>query len=80
MKRSVSHPRRLDARVDRTRLTDQQALLISNTPYVSPDDPGGAGRRPVLDDGELGVIGIRVENAAQGQSWPCGAHRLRGSP
>ncbi|MFF8474258.1 diacylglycerol/lipid kinase family protein [Streptomyces sp. NPDC015414] len=57
--------RRLDARVDGTRLADQQALLISNNPYVSPDDLGGAGRRPVLDDGELGVIGIRVENAAQ---------------
>ncbi|SEE05246.1 Diacylglycerol kinase family enzyme [Streptomyces misionensis] len=57
--------RRLDARVDDTRVADQQALLISNNPYVSPDELGGGGRRPVLDDGELGVIGIRVENAAQ---------------
>ncbi|MEW2292884.1 diacylglycerol kinase family protein [Streptomyces sp. NPDC006743] len=57
--------RRLDAWVDGTRLADQQALLISNNPYVSPDELSGGGRRPVLDDGELGVIGIRVENAAQ---------------
>ncbi|MFF4935200.1 diacylglycerol/lipid kinase family protein [Streptomyces griseofuscus] len=57
--------RRLDARVDGTRLADQQALLISNNPYASPDELGGGGRRPVLDGGELGVIGIRVENAAQ---------------
>ncbi|WP_435853772.1 diacylglycerol/lipid kinase family protein [Streptomyces misionensis] len=57
--------RRLDALVDGTRLADQQALLISNNPYTSPDELGGGGRRPVLDGGELGVIGIRVENAAQ---------------
>ncbi|MYW18337.1 diacylglycerol kinase [Streptomyces sp. SID2955] len=57
--------RRLDARVDGTRLADQQALLISNNPYVSPDELSGGGRRPALDSGELGVIGIRVENAAQ---------------
>ncbi|MEU7502502.1 diacylglycerol kinase family protein [Streptomyces griseofuscus] len=57
--------RRLDARVDGTRLADQQALLISNNPYASPDELSGGGRRPVLDSGELGVIGIRVENAAQ---------------
>ncbi|MFF9623214.1 diacylglycerol/lipid kinase family protein [Streptomyces griseosporeus] len=57
--------RRLDARVDGTRLADQQALLISNNQYVSPDELSGGGRRPVLDDGDLGVIGIRVENAAQ---------------
>ncbi|MFJ3543474.1 diacylglycerol/lipid kinase family protein [Streptomyces rubiginosohelvolus] len=57
--------RRLDACVDGARLADQQALLISNNPYISPDELSGAGRRPVLDDGELGVIGLRVENAAQ---------------
>ncbi|MGW3111672.1 diacylglycerol/lipid kinase family protein [Streptomyces sp. NPDC001091] len=57
--------RRLDAQVDSTTLSDQQALLISNNPYVSPDDLSGGGRRPRLDTGELGVIGIRVENAAQ---------------
>ncbi|MGW5782252.1 diacylglycerol/lipid kinase family protein [Streptomyces sp. NPDC003863] len=57
--------RRLDARVDDTTLSSQQALLVSNNPYVSPDELGGAGRRPSLDDGELGVVGIRVEDAAQ---------------
>ncbi|GAA3047900.1 hypothetical protein GCM10017562_07430 [Streptomyces roseofulvus] len=57
--------RRLDARVDDTSLAAQQALLVSNNPYVSPDEISGAGRRPRLDDGELGVLGIRVEDAAQ---------------
>ncbi|MFE9040463.1 diacylglycerol/lipid kinase family protein [Streptomyces sp. NPDC012421] len=57
--------RRLDARIDGTELTDQQALLVSNNPYISPDELSGGGRRPRLDDGELGVLGIRVEDAAQ---------------
>nr|WP_078891345.1 diacylglycerol kinase family protein [Streptomyces sp. NRRL S-350] len=60
--------RRVDARVDGTApesLTAQQALLVSNNPYGSPDDLGIGGRRPRLDSGELGVVGIRVEGAAQ---------------
>ncbi|MFI8914569.1 diacylglycerol/lipid kinase family protein [Streptomyces sp. NPDC053513] len=57
--------RRIDARVDDTVLSSQQALLVSNNPYVSPDDISGAGRRPTLDDGELGVLGIKVTDAAQ---------------
>ncbi|WP_225804969.1 diacylglycerol kinase family protein, partial [Streptomyces sp. NK15101] len=57
--------RRLDARVDGTVLPAQQALLVSNNPYVSPDEVSGSGRRPSLDDGELGVLGIKVEDAAQ---------------
>lgn len=57
--------RRLDSLVDGDRLDDQQALLVSNNPYFSPDEVSGAGRRPRLDDGELGVLGIRVEDAAQ---------------
>ncbi|WP_406865533.1 diacylglycerol kinase family protein [Streptomyces sp. HUAS MG47] len=57
--------RRLDARVDAERLTGQQALLVSNNPYTSPDALGGGGKRPRLDGGELGVLGIRVEGAAQ---------------
>jgi hypothetical protein len=65
--------RRLDARVDGTRLADQQARLIGDNLYVSPDDLEGAGRRPALDDGELGVIGIGVENAAQAAERPYGA-------
>ncbi|KKZ71169.1 diacylglycerol kinase [Streptomyces showdoensis] len=55
---------RLDAEADGTTLRAQQALLVSNNPYVSPD-PLGGGRRPRLDRGELGVIGVRVEGAAQ---------------
>ncbi|MER5207240.1 diacylglycerol kinase family protein [Streptomyces sp. NPDC002825] len=57
--------RRLHARIDDTPLSAQQAVLVSNNPYISPDDLSGAGRRPTLDDGELGVLGIRVEDAAQ---------------
>lgn len=55
---------RLDAEADDTSLRGQQALLVSNNPYLSPD-PLGGGRRPRLDRGELGVIAIRVEGAAQ---------------
>ncbi|MFB7362665.1 diacylglycerol/lipid kinase family protein [Streptomyces hydrogenans] len=57
--------RRLDSLVDGAPLADQQALLVSNNPYFSPDEISGTGRRPRLDDGELGVLGIRVEDAAQ---------------
>ncbi|MGW0997722.1 diacylglycerol/lipid kinase family protein [Streptomyces sp. NPDC002523] len=57
--------RRLDARVDDTALSSQQALLVSNNPYAAPDEFGSGARRPRLDDGELGVLGIRVEGAAQ---------------
>ncbi|WP_030754482.1 diacylglycerol kinase family protein [Streptomyces griseus] len=56
---------RVDARVDGTALTAQQAVLVSNNPYVSPDELTGSGRRPRLDDGELGVLGVRVEDATQ---------------
>ncbi|MGY4903162.1 diacylglycerol/lipid kinase family protein [Streptomyces sp. 900116325] len=57
--------RRLDAQVDGTALSSQQALLVSNNPYASPDDLRRGGCRPRLDDGELGVLGIRVEDATQ---------------
>ncbi|MEU8524027.1 MULTISPECIES: diacylglycerol/lipid kinase family protein [Streptomyces] len=57
--------RRLDARIDGTALSAQQALLISNNAYESPDEFTGGARRPRLDDGELGVLGIRVEGAAE---------------
>ncbi|MFF7177567.1 diacylglycerol kinase family protein [Streptomyces sp. NPDC008121] len=56
---------RLDAQADGTALSSQQALLVSNNPYVSPDALSGGGRRPRLDDGVLGVLGIRVADAAQ---------------
>ncbi|MFE6709305.1 diacylglycerol/lipid kinase family protein [Streptomyces sp. NPDC057695] len=57
--------RRLDARIDDTPLTSQQALLVSNNAYTSPDVVSGGGRRPSLDDGELGVLGVRLEGAAE---------------
>ncbi|WP_318210483.1 diacylglycerol/lipid kinase family protein [Streptomyces sp. SJL17-1] len=57
--------RRLDARIDDTTVTSQQALLVSNNAYASPDVLSSAGRRASLDDGELGVLGIRVEGAAE---------------
>ncbi|MGW3326705.1 diacylglycerol/lipid kinase family protein [Streptomyces virginiae] len=53
----------LDAVTDEKRLEAQQALLVSNNPYTS-SEPMGA-RRARLDRGELGVLGIRVNNAAQ---------------
>ncbi|MFF4169706.1 diacylglycerol/lipid kinase family protein [Streptomyces sp. NPDC001744] len=57
---------RVDATVDGTPLDAQQALLVSNNPYATPDPLSTApARRPRLDGGELGVIGIRVEGAVQ---------------
>ncbi|MFE7553800.1 diacylglycerol/lipid kinase family protein [Streptomyces gardneri] len=57
---------RLDATVDALRLPAQQALLVSNNPYSAPDPFGvSSAHRPRLDRGELGVIGIRVDGAAQ---------------
>ncbi|MER5965200.1 diacylglycerol kinase family protein [Streptomyces sp. NPDC002057] len=57
---------RLDAIADGLPLPAQQALLVSNNAYAAPDPFGAAAaRRPRLDRGELGVIGIRVDGAAQ---------------
>lgn len=54
---------KLTARVDGVVLTEPQALLVSSNPY----DTGwyGSGRRPRLDTGLLGVIGLTVRTAAQ---------------
>ncbi|MFJ6380403.1 diacylglycerol/lipid kinase family protein [Kitasatospora sp. NPDC092039] len=57
--------RRVDARADATALPAQQAVLVSNNPYGSTEDLGVDGRRLRLDAGRLGVLGIRVEGAAQ---------------
>ncbi|MFD3534076.1 diacylglycerol/lipid kinase family protein [Streptomyces sp. NPDC058664] len=59
----AGHP--LDAVTDDTRLESQQALLISNNPYDAPEPMTLGGRRPRLDLGALGLVGIRVTNAAQ---------------
>ncbi|WP_374328088.1 diacylglycerol kinase family protein [Streptomyces sp. PSKA30] len=55
---------RLDALADDRPVTGQQALLVSNNPYTSTD-PLDVGRRPRLDRGELGVLGVRVDGATQ---------------
>ncbi|QGV82269.1 diacylglycerol/lipid kinase family protein [Streptomyces ficellus] len=55
---------RLTARAAGRTLTDPQAVLVSNNPYRR-DDPAGLGRRERLDSGVLGVLGIRVDNAAE---------------
>lgn len=55
---------RLSAEADGTHLADPQALLISNNPYDT-GDLLGAGSRPRLDGGVLGVLSLRVDGAAQ---------------
>jgi diacylglycerol kinase family enzyme len=55
---------RLVARADAVTLQDPQALLVSNNPY-NTGDVAGLGRRPRIDAGVLGVIGVRAANAVQ---------------
>jgi len=55
----------LVVRVDgRVILDGPQAVLVSNNPYET-GDVAGLGRRARLDQGVLGVLGVKVENAAQ---------------
>ena len=63
---------RLTARAGPVLIEAPQAVLVSNNPY-GQGDPVGLGRRPRLDRGSLGVVGLRVENALQA------AGLLRGS-
>ncbi|MEV1081195.1 diacylglycerol kinase family protein [Streptomyces sp. NPDC050211] len=55
---------RLTARAGVSTLTDPQAVLVSNNPYRT-DDPFGFGRRERLDSAALGVLGVRVDSAAE---------------
>jgi diacylglycerol kinase family enzyme len=55
---------RLHARAGGMRIDGPQALLVSNNPYDT-DDIAGLGRRARLDTGTLGVVAVRVDNAAQ---------------
>ncbi|WP_042385227.1 diacylglycerol/lipid kinase family protein [Streptacidiphilus melanogenes] len=55
---------RLEAVADEVALSAPQALLVSNNPYAGAQ-PLGAARRPRLDGGVLGVVAVRVANAAQ---------------
>ncbi|MGX1908545.1 diacylglycerol/lipid kinase family protein [Streptomyces phaeochromogenes] len=50
-----------------------QALLVSNNPYRM-DDPAGLGYRERLESGLLGVLGIKVENAAEAAGLLLGVH------
>ncbi|QOV35239.1 NAD(+)/NADH kinase [Streptomyces ferrugineus] len=55
---------RLTARAADTTLDAPHAVLVSNNPYRT-DDPFGFGRRDRLDAGVLGVLGLRVDSAAE---------------
>jgi diacylglycerol kinase family enzyme len=56
---------RLRMRADAARAEGLQALLVSNNPYLRAVDSAQPGRRERLDSGLLGVLCVRVENAAQ---------------
>ncbi|KUO07387.1 diacylglycerol/lipid kinase family protein [Streptomyces sp. DSM 15324] len=53
-----------------------QAVLVSNNPYRT-DDPAGLGRRDRLNSGHLGVLGVKVDSAAQAAGMLRG-HRAPG--
>jgi diacylglycerol kinase family enzyme len=55
---------RLYGLADDVTFVEPQALLVSNNPYGA-EDPAGLGRRERLDRGVLGVLGVRIDNAAQ---------------
>ncbi|WP_232838613.1 diacylglycerol/lipid kinase family protein [Streptomyces geranii] len=55
---------RAETRDGETVVHGPQAVLVSNNPYRM-DDLVGLGRRERLDAGVLGVLGIKVEDAAQ---------------
>lgn len=55
---------RLVAHADAVTVLGPQALLVSNNPYDT-GDVAGLGRRPRIDGGVLGVIGVRAANAVQ---------------
>ncbi|MEU1401005.1 diacylglycerol kinase family protein [Streptomyces sp. NPDC005728] len=55
---------RLTVRAGRRRLTDPQAVLVSNNPYRTGDS-AGLGRRERLDSGALGLLAVEVAGAAE---------------
>ena len=77
----LTHQRgpRLTARIEETGATGAavidapQALLVSNNPYRM-DDPAGLGYRERLESGVLGVLGVKVENAAEAAGLLLGVH------
>jgi diacylglycerol kinase family enzyme len=67
----------LVVRVDGQVILDgPQAVLVSNNPYES-GDIAGLGRRARLDQGLLGVIGVKVQTAAQAAGLLRGMQRSR---
>jgi diacylglycerol kinase family enzyme len=57
-------------------LDGPQAVLVSNNPYET-GDIAGLGRRARLDQGVLGVVGVKIENAAQAAGLLRSAQRSR---
>ncbi|MFF1308214.1 diacylglycerol/lipid kinase family protein [Streptomyces sp. NPDC058307] len=55
---------RLTARIEATTIDGPQAVLVSNNAYRT-GDPAGLGRRERLDSGMLGILGVRVDSAAE---------------
>jgi len=55
---------RLSARADGTEIRSPQALLVANNPYGT-GDVAGMSRRARLDQGVLGVVGVKIRNARQ---------------
>jgi diacylglycerol kinase family enzyme len=66
----------LVTKVDGVTVEGSQAVLVSNNVY-GMGDIAGLGRRARLDRGVLGVVGIRVRNAAEAAGLLAG-RRLRG--
>jgi diacylglycerol kinase family enzyme len=67
----------LVVRVDGQVILDgPQAVLVSNNPYET-GDIAGLGRRTRLDQGVLGVVGVKIENAAQAAGLLRKAQRSR---
>ncbi|WP_354637843.1 diacylglycerol/lipid kinase family protein [Kitasatospora camelliae] len=66
---------RINAVADGIKLNQPQALLVSNNPYDTRDRLGG-GRRPRLDTGRLGVLGLRVEGAVQAAALALGGQSV----
>ncbi len=57
-------------------LDGPQAVLVSNNPYET-GDIAGLGRRARLDQGVLGVVGVKISNAAQAAGLLRQAQRSR---
>lgn len=67
----------LVVRVDGQVILDgPQAVLVSNNPYET-GDIAGLGRRARLDQGVLGVVGVKIENAGQAAGLLRRAQRSR---